>query len=71
MRSLLIRCSPGRLLTGLASFSTRQNKLVPQVATAPHRCFQRHMMHYQTEERGHPNCTDYRIYFSKSSIAVC
>uniref|UniRef100_H2SFG1 inorganic diphosphatase n=1 Tax=Takifugu rubripes TaxID=31033 RepID=H2SFG1_TAKRU len=66
MRSLLIRCSPGRLLTGLASFSTRHNKLVPQVAAAPHRCFQRHMMHYQTEERGHPNCTDYRIYFKTS-----
>lgn len=65
MRGLLIRCSPGRLLTILGSFSTSQYKLVTQTATVPHRCFQRHTMHYQTEERGHPNCPEYRIYFSK------
>lgn len=69
MRPFLIRC-PGRLITGLGSFSICQNKPATQVATAPRGCFQRHMMHYQTEERGHPNCTDYRIYFSKFSLVI-
>lgn len=70
MRWLLVGCSPGRLLTILGSFSTCQYKLITQAATMPHRCFQRHIMQYQTEERGHPNCPEYRIYFSKLSIAV-
>lgn len=27
-------------------------------------------MHYHTEERGHPHSPDYRIYFSKLTIAT-
>lgn len=67
---LLLRCSLGRLATVFGSFYAYQNKLVTQAAAVPHLYYQRKTMHYQTEERGHPNSPDYRIYFSKLSIAT-
>uniref|UniRef100_A0A3Q1IVB1 inorganic diphosphatase n=1 Tax=Anabas testudineus TaxID=64144 RepID=A0A3Q1IVB1_ANATE len=65
MSSPLLRsfCS---LVTTFGSFSASRNKLVAQAAAVPHLCYLRQTMHYQTEERGHPNSTEYRIYFKNS-----
>ncbi|XP_076583819.1 inorganic pyrophosphatase 2, mitochondrial [Chaetodon auriga] len=65
MSALLLRCSPGRLLTGFGSFSASRSKLVTQAAAMPQRCNLR-KTHFQTEARGHPNSPDYRIYFKNS-----
>ncbi|KAE8300246.1 Inorganic pyrophosphatase [Larimichthys crocea] len=62
----LLRCSSGRLVTLFGSFSASRSKLVTQAAATPHSCYLRNTMHYQTEERGRPNSTDYRIYFKTS-----
>ncbi|XP_056226128.1 inorganic pyrophosphatase 2, mitochondrial isoform X1 [Seriola aureovittata] len=66
MRPLLLRSSLGCLVTVFGSFSASRNKLVTQAAAAPHLYYLRKTMHYQTEERGRPNSTDYRIYFKTS-----
>uniref|UniRef100_A0A3Q3WH58 inorganic diphosphatase n=1 Tax=Mola mola TaxID=94237 RepID=A0A3Q3WH58_MOLML len=66
MRSLILRCWTGRLLTGFGAFSTSQNKVITQAAALPHVRYVRKMVHFQTEERGHPNSPDYRIYFKTS-----
>ncbi|XP_073318908.1 inorganic pyrophosphatase 2, mitochondrial [Pagrus major] len=66
MRPLLLRCSPGCLVTALGSFSASRNKLVTQAAAVPHLYYLRNTMHYHTEERGHPHSPDYRIYFKTS-----
>ncbi|XP_045903145.1 inorganic pyrophosphatase 2, mitochondrial isoform X2 [Micropterus dolomieu] len=66
MRPLLLSSSLGRLVTVFGSFSASRNKLVTQAAAAPHLYYLRKTMHYQTEERGHPNSPDYRIYFKTS-----
>lgn len=66
---LLLRPSPGCLLTVFGSFSASRNKLASRAAAAaaaPRLFGARNTMHYQTEERGRPNSPDYRIYFSKS-----
>uniref|UniRef100_UPI0037E7BF19 inorganic pyrophosphatase 2, mitochondrial isoform X1 n=1 Tax=Semicossyphus pulcher TaxID=241346 RepID=UPI0037E7BF19 len=63
MRPLLLRSSLGCLVTVFGSFSASRNKLVTQAAVVPHLYYFRKTMHYQTEERGHPNSSDYRIYF--------
>lgn len=63
MSPLLPRCSAGRLVTLFGTFSAARNKLVTRAAAAPHLCYLRKTMHYQTEERGKPNSPDYRIYF--------
>ncbi|XP_074546393.1 inorganic pyrophosphatase 2, mitochondrial [Halichoeres trimaculatus] len=62
MRPLLLRSSLGCLVSGFGSFSGYRNKIVTQAAAATH-LYCRKTMHYQTEERGHPNSPDYRIYF--------
>ncbi|GAA6214818.1 inorganic pyrophosphatase 2, mitochondrial [Lates japonicus] len=66
MRPLLQRSSLRCLGTVLSSFPASRDKLVTQAAAAPHLCYLRKTMHYQTEERGHPNSPDYRIYFKTS-----
>ncbi|XP_068606788.1 inorganic pyrophosphatase 2, mitochondrial [Brachionichthys hirsutus] len=66
MRPLLARCQVGRLVSVFGSISASRNKLVTQIVTAPHQRYFRRTMHYQTEERGRPNSTDYRIYFRTS-----
>lgn len=70
MSPLLLRCSSGCLVTVLGSFSASRNKLVTQAAAASHLYYLRKTMHYLTEERGHPHSPDYRIYFSKLTIAT-
>lgn len=71
MRPLLLRSSLGRLVTGFGSLSSSScNKVVTQAAAAPHLCYLRKTMHYQTEPRGHPNSPDYRLYFSKFTAAI-
>lgn len=69
MSSLYLRSSLGSLATVFGSFSASRNKFVTQAAAVSHLYYLRKTMHYQTEERGHPNSTDYRIYFSKLIIA--
>uniref|UniRef100_A0A3B4Z2Y7 inorganic diphosphatase n=1 Tax=Stegastes partitus TaxID=144197 RepID=A0A3B4Z2Y7_9TELE len=64
MRPLLLRCSLGCLVTGFGSFSASRSKVVTQAA--PLLCYLRKTMHYQTEQRGHPNSPDYRLYFKTS-----
>ncbi|XP_044045041.1 inorganic pyrophosphatase 2, mitochondrial isoform X2 [Siniperca chuatsi] len=66
MTPLLLRSSLGCLVTVFGSFSASRNKLVTQAAAVPHLYYLRKTMHYQTEERGHPNSPDYRIYFKTS-----
>uniref|UniRef100_A0A3B5M4S5 inorganic diphosphatase n=1 Tax=Xiphophorus couchianus TaxID=32473 RepID=A0A3B5M4S5_9TELE len=68
MRSQLLCSSLGCLLTVFGPFpASCINKTVRQTAAAvPHLYYSRKMMHYQTEQRGHPNSPDYRIYFKTS-----
>ncbi|XP_007567335.1 inorganic pyrophosphatase-like [Poecilia formosa] len=68
MRSQLLRSSFGCLLTVFGPFpASCINKAVRQTAAAvPHSYYPRKTMHYQTEQRGHPNSPDYRIYFKTS-----
>ncbi|XP_014823976.1 PREDICTED: inorganic pyrophosphatase-like [Poecilia mexicana] len=72
MRSQLLRSSFGCLLTVFGPFpASCINKAVRQTAAAvPHSYYPRKTMHYQTEQRGHPNSPDYRIYFSKFISAM-
>lgn len=65
MSPLLQRCALGCLLTHFRALPAPRNKPVTQAAAALH-LHLRKTMHYQTEERGHPNSTDYRIYFKNS-----
>lgn len=65
MRPLLQSCAFGCLVTHFRALPASRHKSVTQAAAA----FQLHLrktMHYQTEERGHPNSPDYRIYFKNS-----
>ncbi|XP_035992932.1 inorganic pyrophosphatase 2, mitochondrial [Fundulus heteroclitus] len=69
MRAPLLRSSLGCLATLFgASPASSIDKGVRRTAAAalPHLCYSRKAMHYQTEERGHPNSADYRIYFKTS-----
>ncbi|PWA29343.1 hypothetical protein CCH79_00014010, partial [Gambusia affinis] len=72
MRSQLLRSSLGYLLTVCGPFpASCINKGVRQTAVAvPLLYYSRKTMHYQTEQRGHPNSPDYRIYFSKFISAM-
>uniref|UniRef100_A0A8D3DFY3 inorganic diphosphatase n=1 Tax=Scophthalmus maximus TaxID=52904 RepID=A0A8D3DFY3_SCOMX len=66
MRPPPLRPPLGCLLTGFGSLSASRNKLVAQAAAAPHLCYLRKNMHYQTEHRGRPHSPDFRIYFKTS-----
>ncbi|KAK2918881.1 inorganic pyrophosphatase 2, mitochondrial [Channa argus] len=66
MSALLLRSSLGGLVTLFGSFCASRSKLVTQAAGGPHLYNLRKTMHYLTEERGHPNSPDYRIYFKTS-----
>uniref|UniRef100_A0A7N8X0X3 inorganic diphosphatase n=1 Tax=Mastacembelus armatus TaxID=205130 RepID=A0A7N8X0X3_9TELE len=66
MQPMKLRYSLGCWVTLFGSFSASRNKVVTQAAAVPHLCCFRKTMHYQTEERGHPNSPDYRIYFTNS-----
>lgn len=68
MRSLLVRCSIGRLTTVFSQSTASQNKLATRAVAVPRLYCRGKSTHYETEERGHPNSLDYRIYFSKLSI---
>lgn len=70
MIPLLLRSSVGRWLTVSGQFSASSNKVVTQATILPHLYYLRKTMHYQTEQRGHPNSSDYRIYFSKLTAAT-
>lgn len=70
MSSLFLRSSLGSLVTVFGAFSASRNKFVTQAAAVPHLYYLRKTMHYHTEERGQPNSTDYRIYFSKFIIGI-
>ncbi|XP_029916087.1 inorganic pyrophosphatase 2, mitochondrial [Myripristis murdjan] len=60
----LLRSSLGYALTFLGPQPAVQSKLVTQAAGPS--LYLRKTMHYQTEERGHPNSPNYRIYFKTS-----
>ncbi|KAF0037325.1 hypothetical protein F2P81_010199 [Scophthalmus maximus] len=66
MRPPPLRPPLGCLLTGFGSLSASRNKLVAQAEAAPHLCYLRKNMHYQTEHRGRPHSPDFRIYFKTS-----
>ncbi|KAM4604215.1 inorganic pyrophosphatase 2, mitochondrial [Polymixia lowei] len=63
MRSLL-RSSLGNVVAFFVLQPASHRKLVTQAIAPP--LYLRKMMHYQTEERGHPNSPNYRIYFKTS-----
>ncbi|XP_057698641.1 inorganic pyrophosphatase 2, mitochondrial [Corythoichthys intestinalis] len=47
-------------------FPVFRHKLLSRAAALPHLSTLRKTMHYQIEERGSPNTTEYRIYFKNS-----
>ncbi|KAM4584333.1 inorganic pyrophosphatase 2, mitochondrial [Odontesthes bonariensis] len=63
MRPLFLRPWLGGLVTAFGPLSASRNKVVSRAAAVPHLHYLRKTMHYQTEQRGHPHSTDYRIYF--------
>ncbi|XP_037530238.1 inorganic pyrophosphatase 2, mitochondrial [Nematolebias whitei] len=66
MRPLLLHASLSCLVPALTRFSASCNKVFAQAAAAPHLYYCRKTMHYQTEQRGQPNSSDYRLYFKTS-----
>uniref|UniRef100_A0A3B3D7F3 inorganic diphosphatase n=1 Tax=Oryzias melastigma TaxID=30732 RepID=A0A3B3D7F3_ORYME len=65
MRTTLLRSSLGCVLRVFGPAPASSNKAVTQ-AVAPHLYYSRKTMHYQTEQRGPLNSTDYRLYFKTS-----
>ncbi|KAM9769352.1 inorganic pyrophosphatase 2, mitochondrial [Menidia menidia] len=63
MRPLFLRPSLCSLVTVFSPFPASFNKVLTRAATVPHQHYLRNTMHYQTEQRGHPHSSDYRIYF--------
>ncbi|XP_028258186.1 inorganic pyrophosphatase 2, mitochondrial [Parambassis ranga] len=59
MRPLLLRSC-------LALFPASRNKVFTQAAAVLHLHYLRKTMHYQTEQRGHANSPDFRLYFKNS-----
>uniref|UniRef100_A0A1A8KJQ8 inorganic diphosphatase n=1 Tax=Nothobranchius kuhntae TaxID=321403 RepID=A0A1A8KJQ8_NOTKU len=63
MKTLLLGSSFRRLATFLDSSSLFCNKVFTQAAAGRRLYCFRKTMHYETEQRGHPNSPDYRLYF--------
>ncbi|XP_061534459.1 inorganic pyrophosphatase 2, mitochondrial [Phycodurus eques] len=67
MRLSLLLGSSGSIFQALLRpFPVFGRKLLSCAVTLPHLNNLRKTMHYQTEARGSPNTTDYRIYFKNS-----
>ncbi|XP_077379366.1 inorganic pyrophosphatase 2, mitochondrial [Festucalex cinctus] len=67
MRLPLVLQSSGNVFRALLGpFPVCGRKLLSRAVSLPHLYTLRKTMHYQTEERGSPNTTDYRIYFKNS-----
>uniref|UniRef100_A0A3P9JRE0 inorganic diphosphatase n=1 Tax=Oryzias latipes TaxID=8090 RepID=A0A3P9JRE0_ORYLA len=65
MRITLFRSSLGCVVRVFGPAPASSIKAVTQ-AVAPHLYYSRKTMHYLTEQRGHLNSTDYRLYFKTS-----
>uniref|UniRef100_A0A3Q3C469 inorganic diphosphatase n=1 Tax=Haplochromis burtoni TaxID=8153 RepID=A0A3Q3C469_HAPBU len=70
MRALMLRLSVRCLVTVFGTFSASSRKVIAQAAAVSHQYYFRKTMHYQTEQRGHQNSPDYRLYFSKLISAI-
>uniref|UniRef100_A0A3P8QP71 inorganic diphosphatase n=1 Tax=Astatotilapia calliptera TaxID=8154 RepID=A0A3P8QP71_ASTCA len=66
MSALMLRSSVRCLVTVFDTFSASSRKVIAQAAAVSHQCYFRKTMHYQTEQRGHQNSPDYRLYFKTS-----
>lgn len=66
----MLRSSVRCLVTVIGTFSASSRKVIAQAAAVSHQYYFRKTMHYQTEQRGHQNSPDYRLYFSKLISAI-
>uniref|UniRef100_A0A3Q4H2T1 inorganic diphosphatase n=1 Tax=Neolamprologus brichardi TaxID=32507 RepID=A0A3Q4H2T1_NEOBR len=62
----MLRSSVRCLVTVFGTFSASSRKVIAQAAAVSHQYYFRKTMHYQTEQRGHQNSPDYRLYFKTS-----